>query len=83
MTTKVLYARSPRLYLVQKNEELKPRPLVLSILWTLTAIIPTWKIMPTQDLLEVAIKDPNKRTEVRNFDMISFLSAISNVYTIA
>ena len=40
MTTKVLYARSPRLYLVQKMEELKPIPLVLNILWTLTTIIP-------------------------------------------
>jgi acylglycerol lipase len=46
------------------TEELKPRPLVLSILWTLTAIIPTWKLMPTQDISEMAIKDPNKRTEI-------------------
>jgi len=47
------------------TEELIPPPLVLSILWTLTAIIPTWKLMPTQDITDVGIKDPDKRMELR------------------
>jgi len=48
------------------TEELIPPPLVLSILWTLTAIIPTWKLMPTQDITDVGIKDPDKRMELRS-----------------
>jgi len=47
------------------TEEYKPRPLVLSILWMLTAMIPTWKLMPVQDILDVGIKDPDKRAELR------------------
>jgi len=47
------------------TEELIPPPLVLSILWTLTAIIPTWMLMPTQDITDVGIKDPDKRMELR------------------
>lgn len=47
------------------SEECKPHPVVLSILRPLTAIIPTWKLMPTQDISEVGIKDPEKRRELR------------------
>ena len=70
MTTKVLYARSPCLYLVQKIEEVNPSPLVLNILWILTTIIPIYKIMPMWDILEMGFKDPTKRMEVRNFNII-------------
>ncbi|XP_031485896.1 caffeoylshikimate esterase-like isoform X2 [Nymphaea colorata] len=45
-------------------DEIKPSPLVISILSKLCRIIPTWKIIPTKDLMDVAIKVPSKREEV-------------------
>eukprot|EP01018_Ginkgo_biloba_P020830 Gb_12903 [translate_table: standard] len=45
-------------------EELKPHPMVVSILKKLTGLIPTWKIVPTQDILNVGFKLPEKRQEV-------------------
>ncbi|KAF3786385.1 Caffeoylshikimate esterase [Nymphaea thermarum] len=44
-------------------DEMKPSPLVISILSKLCRIIPTWKIIPTKDLMDVAIKVPSKREE--------------------
>ncbi|XP_031485897.1 caffeoylshikimate esterase-like isoform X1 [Nymphaea colorata] len=44
-------------------DEIKPSPLVISILSKLCRIIPTWKIIPTKDLMDVAIKVPSKREE--------------------
>ncbi|KAF8395054.1 hypothetical protein HHK36_018993 [Tetracentron sinense] len=47
-------------------EDLKPHPLVISILNKLCKIIPTWKIIPAQDLIDIAIKEPERREEVRS-----------------
>ncbi|KAH9326470.1 hypothetical protein KI387_006648 [Taxus chinensis] len=46
-------------------DDLKPHPLVISILNKLIHIIPTWKIVPTQDIVSVAFKDPEKRQWIR------------------
>lgn len=46
------------------SEEIKPHPVVLNILWALSAIIPTWNLMPTKGLSELSIKDPEKRREL-------------------
>ncbi|KAL6011214.1 hypothetical protein ACLOJK_001659 [Asimina triloba] len=46
-------------------QELKPHPIVVSILNKLCKIIPTWKIIPTQDIIDVAFKSPEKRKEIR------------------
>eukprot|EP01018_Ginkgo_biloba_P020831 Gb_12904 [translate_table: standard] len=46
-------------------EELKPHPMVVSILKKLTGLIPTWKIVPTQDNVNVGFKLPEKRQEIR------------------
>eukprot|EP01018_Ginkgo_biloba_P020828 Gb_12901 [translate_table: standard] len=46
-------------------EELKPHPMVVSILKKLTGLIPTWKIIPTQDIVNVGFKLPEKRQEIR------------------
>lgn len=47
-------------------DEMKPHPIVTSILTKICNIIPTWKIVPTQDIINIAIKNPEKREEVRN-----------------
>lgn len=47
-------------------DEVKPHPVVISILSKLCKVIPTWKIIPTQDIIDIAIKSPEWREEVRN-----------------
>ncbi|XP_077213936.1 caffeoylshikimate esterase-like isoform X3 [Tasmannia lanceolata] len=47
-------------------EKMKPHPLVIKLLNKLSRIIPTWKIIPTKDIIDIAIKNPEKREEVRN-----------------
>ncbi|XP_077234418.1 caffeoylshikimate esterase-like [Tasmannia lanceolata] len=47
-------------------EEMKPHPLVINVLSKPCRIIPTWKIIPTQDIIDIAIKNPEKRDEVRS-----------------
>ncbi|WZZ40208.1 hypothetical protein YC2023_036467 [Brassica napus] len=46
-------------------EEMKPSPLVISILSKLSGVIPTWKIIPGQDIIETAFKQPEIRKQVR------------------
>lgn len=46
-------------------DDVKPHPLVISILNKLSYVIPTWKIVPTQDIISLAFKDPQKRQEIR------------------
>lgn len=46
-------------------DEMKPNPLVISVLTRLTRLIPTWKIVPGQDIVDVAFRDPEIRKEVR------------------
>lgn len=47
------------------SEELKPSPIVVSILSKLANVFPTWKIVPTRDIIETGFKDPLKRAEMR------------------
>ncbi|MQM19899.1 hypothetical protein Taro_052913 [Colocasia esculenta] len=47
-------------------DEMRPHPVVISILTKLCKVIPTWKIVPTQDVIDTAIKNPERRMEVRN-----------------
>jgi len=47
------------------TENLKPHPLVISILKKLTAIIPTWKLVPTEDIVDISFKEPEKRLKIR------------------
>ncbi|KAK1286652.1 hypothetical protein QJS10_CPB20g00866 [Acorus calamus] len=44
-------------------EEMRPHPIVINILKKLCKIIPTWKIIPTKDIVDIAIKMPEKRQE--------------------
>ncbi|KAI3937989.1 hypothetical protein MKX01_027916 [Papaver californicum] len=47
-------------------DDVKPPPLVVSVLAMLTYIIPTWKIVPTTDIIDIAFKQPSKREEIRS-----------------
>ncbi|XP_031115404.1 caffeoylshikimate esterase-like isoform X2 [Ipomoea triloba] len=47
-------------------EEMKPPAIVLSVLKKCSKIIPTWKIIPTQDIIDAAFRDPAIRKEVRS-----------------
>ncbi|KAK3422412.1 hypothetical protein EUGRSUZ_G02767 [Eucalyptus grandis] len=46
-------------------EDAKPPPLVINILTKLTNIIPTWKIIPTPSIIDLAFKVPEVRKQVR------------------
>ncbi|KAL4012313.1 hypothetical protein IC575_029411 [Cucumis melo] len=46
-------------------DDVKPSPLVVSILTKLCNFIPTWKIVPTQDIIDVAFKVPEIRHQIR------------------
>ncbi|KAM3274252.1 hypothetical protein ACQJBY_043420 [Aegilops geniculata] len=47
-------------------EEMKPSPMVITILSKLSNVIPTWKIIPNEDIIDRAIKSEEWREEVRN-----------------
>ncbi|CAH2058731.1 unnamed protein product, partial [Thlaspi arvense] len=46
-------------------EEVKPHPVVITILIKLCSFIPTWKIVPGNDIIDIAIKEPHIRNQVR------------------
>ncbi|GKG13513.1 hypothetical protein Tco_0350473, partial [Tanacetum coccineum] len=50
----------------QLAEGMKPSPLMFNVLVQLIRFIPTWKIVPGQDLLEIAFRDPKIRQEVND-----------------
>ncbi|XP_057484754.1 caffeoylshikimate esterase-like [Actinidia eriantha] len=47
-------------------DDMKPHPVVVNVLTKLCRIIPTWKIIPTQDIVDVAFRDPQVRQEIRS-----------------
>ncbi|XP_073017162.1 caffeoylshikimate esterase-like [Primulina eburnea] len=46
-------------------DDMKPNPVVIKILTSLSRIIPTWKLTPTPDVVDLAFRDPKVRKEVR------------------
>ena len=52
------------LYCTQIADDMKPSPIVISILTRLSTIIPTWKIIPGQDIIDLAFKEPEIREQV-------------------
>lgn len=48
------------------SEELKPSPFMISILSKLANVIPSWKIVPSRDIIDTGFKDPLKRAEMRS-----------------
>jgi acylglycerol lipase len=53
-------------------DKMKPPPLVLAILMKLVKVVPTWKMVPTIDIINNAFKDPRKRQQVRKRLMVAF-----------
>ncbi|GER29053.1 alpha/beta-Hydrolases superfamily protein [Striga asiatica] len=47
-------------------DDIRPNPLVIKILIALSRVIPTWKLTPTPDIIEKAIRDPQVVKEVRS-----------------
>ncbi|XP_054784409.1 caffeoylshikimate esterase-like isoform X1 [Prosopis cineraria] len=47
-------------------DEMKPSPLVINMLTALSKIIPTWKLVPTKDIVDLAFKDSEVRKQIRN-----------------
>ncbi|XP_059666189.1 caffeoylshikimate esterase-like [Cornus florida] len=47
-------------------DNVSPSPLVITVLTKLCRIIPTWKIVPTQDIIDIAFRDPQIREEIRS-----------------
>ncbi|KAJ8562708.1 hypothetical protein K7X08_031160 [Anisodus acutangulus] len=47
-------------------DDMRPHPMVISVLTKLCNFIPTWKIIPTQDVVDLAFRDPEVRKEIRN-----------------
>ncbi|KAK6933256.1 Serine aminopeptidase, S33 [Dillenia turbinata] len=47
------------------QEEMRPHPVIVTILSKLCRFIPTWRIVPTQDVVDSAIKETKRRVEVR------------------
>ncbi|CAN8279380.1 unnamed protein product [Cochlearia groenlandica] len=46
-------------------EETKPHPMVISFLTKLTKFIPTWKIVPGSDIIDIAFKESHIRKQIR------------------
>ena len=47
------------------SEKVKPPMIVTTILTKLAGFIPTWKIVPSGNIIDNAFKDPIKREEIR------------------
>ncbi|KAG8376742.1 hypothetical protein BUALT_Bualt09G0095400 [Buddleja alternifolia] len=46
-------------------DEMRPSPLVIKVLTSLARVIPTWKLTPTPDIIDIAFRDPQVVKEVR------------------
>ncbi|MQM09111.1 hypothetical protein Taro_041981, partial [Colocasia esculenta] len=47
------------------SDEMKPPAIFVSLLGTVSRMFPTWRAVPTQDIVKIAIKTPERREEVR------------------
>lgn len=52
------------------SEKIKPHPVVVKFLIKLAVFVPTWKIVPTKDVIDSAFRDPIKREQVRSNELI-------------
>ena len=52
------------------SEKVKPHPVVVTLLTQVEELIPTWKIVPTKDVIDSAFKDPVKREKIRRNKLI-------------
>ncbi|KAJ0259068.1 Alpha/beta-Hydrolases superfamily protein [Hirschfeldia incana] len=52
------------------SEKVKPHPVVISLLTRVEEMIPKWKIVPTNNVINAAFKDLAKREKVKNNKLI-------------
>lgn len=52
------------------SEKIKPHPVMVKFLTKLAFFVPTWKIVPTKDVIDSAFQDPIKREQVRSNQLI-------------
>ncbi|XP_039812073.1 caffeoylshikimate esterase-like [Panicum virgatum] len=48
------------------SDDMKPHPIVVSALTMICAVVPSWRIIPTPDIIDKVCKDPEMRKEVRS-----------------
>ncbi|KAG8385515.1 hypothetical protein BUALT_Bualt03G0053300 [Buddleja alternifolia] len=47
-------------------DEMKPHPVLINVFDRLTRLIPTWKIVPSRDIIDAAFRVPEIRDEIRS-----------------
>ncbi|CAL4946679.1 unnamed protein product [Urochloa decumbens] len=48
------------------SDDMRPHPIVVSALTMICAVAPSWRIIPTPDIIDKVCKDPEMRKEVRS-----------------
>ncbi|GJM92631.1 hypothetical protein PR202_ga09117 [Eleusine coracana subsp. coracana] len=48
------------------SDDMRPHPIMVSALTMICAIAPTWRIIPTPDIIDKVCKDPEMRKQVRS-----------------
>ncbi|KAF8706947.1 hypothetical protein HU200_030555 [Digitaria exilis] len=46
-------------------DDMRPHPVVVNILRAMTSLVPTWKVVPTADVIDAAYRTQEKRDEIR------------------
>ncbi|XP_022138957.1 caffeoylshikimate esterase-like [Momordica charantia] len=46
-------------------KDMRPNPMMISMLTKLSKLIPTWKLIPTEDIIDIAFKVPEVRKQIR------------------
>ncbi|XP_021617320.1 caffeoylshikimate esterase [Manihot esculenta] len=47
-------------------DDMRPHPMVINVLTKLTTYIPTWRVLPSKDIIDLAFKVPEVRQEIRS-----------------
>jgi len=65
---------------LQIAEEMKPNPVVASVLTALSRVAPSWRVVPGPDIIDIAFKVPKVREEVFHNIFFFFLQNLY-IYT--
>lgn len=55
---------------MQIADDIKPNTLLVTLLSALSKLTPTWQIIPTQDIVDIAFKVPEVREQVNIYKYI-------------
>lgn len=59
---------------MQIADDIRPSPLVIKVLTSLARVIPTWKLTPTPDIVDIAFRDPLVVKEVNTIVFLFFFN---------